>query len=227
MPLPNEKCHADNQRDIFRALHPQAFDPGSPARPPLSSELNILAEAREDCGNQDCNTPRRMLRKAGPAQANPCSLDQDTWKGRSRSLLAGRQGIAVVPLRSCGRASPVSSWRQRNPSPQFSCCQNSLWVATQSLCSVRVWWTSLEERLRLSWRVKANSLSVWKVTERMFRSTSDFWGSVESSSRSRSIVCNLRARGTSRPGIQEATLPKTSHEEEVADPGAERTSRCR
>ena len=43
-----EKCHVDNLRALFRAQHPQAFDPSSSARPPLSSELNLLAKARED-----------------------------------------------------------------------------------------------------------------------------------------------------------------------------------
>ena len=38
----------------------------------------------------------------------------------------GRQGIAVILPRSCGRAFRVSSWGQLNPSPQFSSCQNSL-----------------------------------------------------------------------------------------------------
>ena len=43
-----EKCHADNLRELFIDWHPHAFDPTSSARPPLSSELNILAKARED-----------------------------------------------------------------------------------------------------------------------------------------------------------------------------------
>ena len=43
-----EKCHADNLRELFRDWYPHAFDPSSAARPPLSSELDILAKARED-----------------------------------------------------------------------------------------------------------------------------------------------------------------------------------
>ena len=30
----NEKCHADNLRDLFRDWHPRAFDPSSAERPP-------------------------------------------------------------------------------------------------------------------------------------------------------------------------------------------------
>ena len=83
-----------------------------------------------------------------PARANQCSLDQDTWKGGyvtvkvSARLVRGRQGIADILFCSCGRASRDSFWRQRNSSPHFSCCQNSLWVATRSLRSVKEWWTT-------------------------------------------------------------------------------------
>ena len=41
----NEKCHADNLRDLFRDWHPHAFDLSSSERP---RELNILAKRRED-----------------------------------------------------------------------------------------------------------------------------------------------------------------------------------
>ena len=44
----NDKCHSDNLRDLFCNWQPHAFDPSSSERPPLSSELNILAKGRED-----------------------------------------------------------------------------------------------------------------------------------------------------------------------------------
>ena len=46
-------------------------------------------------------------------------------------------------------------------------------------------------------------------------------------------IASFAQGGTSRPGIQNAMLPKTLHEEEeeeeeeVADPRSERASRCR
>ena len=45
---PDEKCHVDSLRDLFRDWHPHAFHPSSSERQPLSSKLNILAKGRED-----------------------------------------------------------------------------------------------------------------------------------------------------------------------------------
>ena len=39
--------HANNLRDLFGDWSPHAFDPSRSERPPLSSELNILAKGRE------------------------------------------------------------------------------------------------------------------------------------------------------------------------------------
>ena len=147
-----EKCHADNLRDLFRTQHPQAYDPSSSARPPLSSELNILAKAREDredseeSGLEDAeaDAPHGWSRHR---QTN-CSSDQGMSKGGCATVrvsarqVCGRRRIAVILPHSCGRASRVSSWGQQNPSHRFSSCQNLLWVVTRSLRSVMALWIS-------------------------------------------------------------------------------------
>ena len=43
-----ERCHAENLQGLFRKLYPCAFDVSKSQRAPLSSELNLLAKAREE-----------------------------------------------------------------------------------------------------------------------------------------------------------------------------------
>ena len=236
MPLA-EKCHADNLRDLFRAQHPQAFDPSSSTRPPLSSELNILAKAREDC--EDSKESELEDAEANAPQG---------WSGTGKPVLIGS---GYVERRLCdgqGLCSP-GAWApgdRRYPSSQLWTSISRLFLATaESLSSVQLlsevalgrhakspFSHSVVDQLRREVKVILAREGI--QFERVEGDRTDmpidfrlFGRPVESSSRSRSIDCNLRARGTSRSRIQSATLPKTLHEEEVADPGAERASRCR
>ena len=124
-----EKCHTDNLRDLFREQDPQAYDPSSSARPPFSSELNLLARAREDC--EDSEESGLEDAEADAPQASQCSSDRSVSKEGfvtvkvSARRVCGRGRIAVILPHSCGRAPRDSSWRQRNPSPQHSAAQRA------------------------------------------------------------------------------------------------------
>ena len=142
----NEKCHADNLRDLFRDWHPHAFDPSSSERPPLSSERRaekIVKTAR----NQFWKKQKRTLHKAGQAQADPWSSDPGMSEGGCATVKVsvrqapGLQQTGGILPRYCGQVYHASSSRLLNPSPRFSCCRNLLWVVTRSLRSVKMWWS--------------------------------------------------------------------------------------
>ena len=125
-----EKCHADNLRDLFRAQHPQAFDPSSSARPPSSSELNILAKARDGCEDSE---------ESGleDAEANA----PQGWSGKGKPMLIGS---GYVERRLCdgqGLCSP-GAWApgdRRYPSSQLWTSISRLFLATaESLSSVQL-----------------------------------------------------------------------------------------
>ena len=143
----NEKCHADNLRDLFRDRRPHAFDPRTSERPPLSSELNILSKGRED---------REDSEESGlkDAEANA----PQGWQGTGKPLVIGS---GYVERRLCDGqglcspgvwapedrqyassqlwpTSPDCSWERLNPSPQFSSCQNSLWAVSRGRRSVEM-----------------------------------------------------------------------------------------
>ena len=123
-----EKCHADNLRALFRAQHPQAFDPSSSARPPLSSELNILAKARED--REDSEDSGLEDAEADAPQG---------WPGTGKPMVIGS---GYVERRLCdgqGLCSP-GAWAPRDRcyhSSQLWTSLSRLFIATaESIFSV-------------------------------------------------------------------------------------------
>ena len=143
----HEDCHGRNFQDLFRRLHPHAFDQACSDRPPLSSELNILAKAREEredseeSGLEDAvaNAPQGWL----GAGKNPWSLVLDmsrggcvTVKGYARQAL-GLQRTGTILPHFCGKVSHAFSLVQQSQSPQCSSCQSSLWVVMGSRRSVK------------------------------------------------------------------------------------------
>ena len=114
----NEKCHADNLRDLFRDWHPHAFDPSSSERPPLSSELNILAKGREDREDSEesgLDDAEADAPQGWPGTNKPMVTDQETSKGGCVTVKAsvrqalGHWRICSILLHSCARASPSCS----------------------------------------------------------------------------------------------------------------------
>ena len=143
-----EKCHADNLRDLFRAQHPQAFDPSSSARPPLSSELNILAKARED---------REDSEESGLEGAEANAPQGGSGTGKPMLI-----GSGYVERRLCdgqGLCSP-GAWAPRDrcyPSSQLWTSISRLFLATaESLSSVQ-----LLSKLALGRHAKSPSVKVW------------------------------------------------------------------
>ena len=127
---PAEKCHADNLRDLFRAQHPQVFDPSSSSRPPLSSELNILAKARED---------REDSEESGLEDAEATA--PQGWPGTGEPMLIGS---GYVERRLCdgqGLCSP-GPWAPEDrcyPSSKLWTSLSRLFLATaESISSVQL-----------------------------------------------------------------------------------------
>ena len=169
---PAEKCHADNLRALFRAQHPQAFDQSSSSRPPLSSELNILAKAREDredseeSGLEDAEadapqgwpgTGKPMLVGSGYVERRLC----DGGLCSRRSLLSFLEIVdkSITPL-PCATAESISSVQLlselalgRHAKPPFS--------------------PDVVERSFL--RRITSSLNMRKVTGQMLQSISGYW----------------------------------------------------
>ena len=142
----NEKCHAENLQDLFRELHPHAFDPSSSERPPLSSGLNILAKAREDRENSE---------ESGLAEAEANA--PHGWQGTGKPMVIGSVYVAWRLCDGEGPCSPgawapkaqkypcSSLWKelvcssgQLSPFLQSSSClMSSRWVVTESHRSER------------------------------------------------------------------------------------------
>ena len=116
-----EKCHADNLRDLFRDWHPHAFDPSSAARPPLSTELNILVKARED---------REDSEESGLEDAE--AEAPQGWPGTGKPMVIGS---GYVERRLCdgqGLCSPGACARGDRcyPSSQIWTSLSRLFLAT-------------------------------------------------------------------------------------------------
>ena len=132
-----EKCHAENLQEVFWESHPHAFDPVRS----LSSELNILAKAREDredseeSGLEDVvaagslgwsGTGKPMVIGSGYVERRLCDGQGLCSRG------PGRRRIGSILARRCGRSSLASFSGQRSPYPQSNSCPNSLQVVTES-----------------------------------------------------------------------------------------------
>ena len=228
-----EKCHAQNLQELFRDLYPHAFDPSGSARTPLASELNILAKAREDREESD----ESGLEDA-EAQAPP------GWSGSGRPMVIGS---GYVERRLCDGQSLCSpgAWapadRKYPESPLWKELSRLFLSTAESVSSVQLlselalgrhakspFEDGIVRKLRDNVKgvLKRGSVHVERVDGDRSDVPIDFrpgWV-VECGLRPRGVDCVICTRSTGRPGIQDATLPKTLHEEEkVADPGAERT----
>ena len=154
--------------------------------------------------NRNWKTHRPMLRKAGQAQTNQCSWDQGTWKGGYVTVK-----VSVRPVR--GRQGITASQLWTSISRLFLATAESL-SSVQLLSELAL---GRHAKSPFSQRVVDQLRGEVKVIlaredvqfERVEGDRTDMpidfrlGRPVESSSRSRSIDCNLRARGTSRPGI--------------------------
>ena len=169
---PAEKCHADNLRALFSAQHPHAFDPNSSTRPPLSSELNIPAKAREE---------REDSEESGLEDAEADA--PQGWQGTGKPMVIGS---GYVERRVCdgqGLCSP-GAWAPEGrqcPSSQLWASISRLFLGTAESISTVQFLSELalgrlakppfsqdvvEAKSKLSLRVKAYSLNVLKVTGR-------------------------------------------------------------
>ena len=225
-----EKCHADNLRALFRAQHPQAFDPSSSSRPPVSSELNILAKAREDredseeSGLEDAEadapqgwpgTGKLMLIGSGYVERRLCDGLLSGGLGARGSLLSFLAAVdKSISRLFLGTAEFLSSVQLlgRHAKPPFS--QS---VVDQLRGEVKV--ILAREGFQFE-RVEGQRTNVpidFRLLGGLLKAATDPEVSIAS------FAQGVRVG----PGSRMPRLPKTWHEEEeVADPGAERASRC-
>ena len=158
----NEKCHADNIRDLFRDWHPHAFDPSSSERPPLSIEHR---EDSEESGLEDA--------EADAPQG---------WPGTGKPMVLGS---GYVERRLCdgqGLCSPFA-WAPEDrqyPSSQLSASISRLFLGTaESISTVqRLSELDLGRLVKSPFRqdvVGRIQFDVLKVTGRTCPSISDFW----------------------------------------------------
>ena len=127
-----ERCHAENLQELFRKLYPCAFDVTKSQRAPLSSELNLLAKAREervDSGESGLEEEVVGAPSSWPGKGKPMVIGSGYMErkavrrprvvltralGSRRSEVSGittlERGVLFVPLhcRICGfRGAPL------------------------------------------------------------------------------------------------------------------------
>ena len=146
VPLQNEReVPLVESPRLFRDWHPHAFDPSSSERPPLSSELNILAKGRED--REDSEESGLEGAEADAPQG---------WPGKSKHLVIGSGYVERRLFDGQGLCSP-GAWAREDrqyPSSLLWTSISRLFLGTaESLSTVQF----LSEQARSSREVTVRS----------------------------------------------------------------------
>ena len=74
----DQQCHADNLIEMFRSMHPRAFDRLDDSRVPTSAELNVLARARKERFDSDDSEVEQAVLAAPTG-----------WRGEGKPMTIG------------------------------------------------------------------------------------------------------------------------------------------